>query len=137
MSDMSMLLSASMHTEEAIDLFKVWVSTRVRYTGICKNANKMSKILPLFQGFVRDRAEFFQTNFGYTWRGKKPGQLSPIYPLFRDHICLEGLTHIRNEMAAKFHVNPCEMRPLRYIMKHTQRSDGQHTPRAICEWVDC
>ena len=141
MSDMAAL--ASEHIQEAINLFKNWVEGRVRYTGRTKNANRMAKILPLFQGFVRDNAEFFRINFGYKWRGSNPGQLSPIYPLFRDHICLQALTKIRNDIAArmncdpKMHVkiNPSNLPPFRYVMKHTKRRDGQRTPRAIFEWV--
>ena len=62
MSDMAAL--ASEHIEEAINLFKDWVKTRVRYTGRSKNANKMAKVLPLFQGSVRDNSELFRINFG-------------------------------------------------------------------------
>ena len=38
---------------EAIDMFKVWVRGKIYYNGRLKNANKMARILPLYQGFVR------------------------------------------------------------------------------------
>ena len=61
-----------------------------------------------------------------------------MYPLFRDRILLQALTEIRNEMAVKEGVDPADLQPLRYVMKRSPRvRDGQSTPRAICEWVEC
>ena len=121
---------------EAIDMFKVWV--KIRYNGRMKNANKMARILPLYQGFVRDTAEFWGMHYHYSMRGAKPGPLSPMYPLFRDRILLQALTEIRAEMAVKEGIDPSDLPPLRYVMKRSPRvRDGQPTPRAICEWVEC
>ena len=52
-----------------------------------KNANKMARVLPLHQGFVRDTAEFGGIHFHYSMRGAKPGLLSglsPVYLLFSE-----------------------------------------------------
>ena len=98
----------------------------------------MAKILPLYQGFVRDTADFWEMNYGFVHRGAKPGPLSSIYPLFRDHICLQALTEIRDELAVKMGVDPVNLPPLRYVMKRSPRiRDGRQTPRAIYEWVMC
>ena len=116
---------------------KVWVRGKIYYNGRLKNANKMARILPLYQGFVRDTAEFWGIHYHYSMRGANPGPLSPIYPLFRDRILLQALTEIRNEMAVKEGVDPADLPPLRYVMKRSPRvRDGQPTPRAICEWVE-
>ena len=123
---------------EAIDMFKVWVRGKIYYNGRLKNANKMARIQPLYQGFVRDTAEFWGIHYHYSMRGAKPGPLSPMYPLFRDRILPQALTEIRNEMAAKEGIDPADLPPLRYVMKRSPRvRDGQSTPRAICEWVEC
>ena len=95
-----------------------------------------AKILPLFQAFVRDTADFWAENYGFVHRGAKPGPLSVIYPLFRDHILLQALTEIRAEITRKEGGNPTDLPPLHYIMKKSPRiRDGQPTPRAICGWV--
>ena len=61
-----------------------------------------------------------------------------MYPLFRDRILLQALTEIRAEMAVKEGIDPADLPPLRYVMKRSPRvRDGQPTPRAICEWVEC
>ena len=61
-----------------------------------------------------------------------------MYPLFRDRILLQALTEIRNEIAVKEGIDPADLPPLRYVMKRTPRvRDGQPTPRAIYEWVEC
>jgi hypothetical protein len=119
---------------EAIDRFKDWVRGKIWYSGRSKNANKMARILPLYQGFVRDTAEFWAVHFGYSMRGAKPGPLSPMYPLFRDRILLQALTELRDEVKEGVE----DMQPLRYVMKRTPRlRDGQPTPRAIYGWVEC
>ena len=91
---------------EAIDMFKVWVRGKIRYNGRLKNANKMARILPLYQGFVRATAEFWGIHYHYSMRGAKPGPLSPMYPLFRDRILLQALTEIRAEIAVKEGIDP-------------------------------
>ena len=131
-------MTAELVAREAIDLFKVWCRGKVRYNGRTKNANKMARILPLYQGFVRDTADFWATHYHYSMRGAKPGPLSPMYALFRDRILLQALTEIRAELAAKTGVDPVNLPPLRYVMKRSPRiRDGQPTPRAIYEWVMC
>ena len=61
-----------------------------------------------------------------------------MYPLFRDRILLQALTEIRNEIAVKEGIDPADLPPLRYVMKRSPRvRDGQPTPHAICEWVEC
>ena len=123
---------------EAIDMFKVWCRGKIYYNGRMKNANKMARILPLYQGFVRDTAQFWKLHYHYSMRGAKPGPLSPMYPLFRDRILLQALTEIRNDIAVKEGIDRTMLPPLRYVMKRSPRiRDGQPTPRAICEWAEC
>ena len=119
-----------------IDMFKSWSRGKVRYNGRTKNANKMAKVLPLFQEFVRDTAEYWEAHHGFVHRGAKPGPLSKIYPLFRDHILLQALTELRAELAETVGVNPAILPPLHYVMKRSPRvRDGMSTPRAIHGWV--
>lgn len=125
-------MMAELVEREAIDLFKVWARGKIRYTGRTKNANKMARVLPLYQRFIRDTADFWALHYGYSMRGAKPGPLSPMYPLFRDRILLQALTELRNEM-----VGEADLEPMRYILKHTPRvRDGQLTPRAIHGWAE-
>jgi hypothetical protein len=121
---------------EAIDLFKAWSKKKIHFNGRSKNANKMARILPLFQGFVMENADFWAVNYGYKMRGDKPGPLSTIYPVFRDEILLQALTEMRADIAEKVDVSPEKLASVKYIMKHTPRiRDGQATPRAIYGWV--
>ncbi len=123
---------------EAIDMFKVWSKGKLHWNGQSKNANKMAKILPLFQEFVRDHADFWRKHYGYSNRGAKPGQLSPIYPIFRDEILPKALKEIISEMAARLGVSQevvVHLTSVTYVMKHTKRMNGQPTPRAIYGWV--
>ena len=120
---------------EAIDLFKAWAKGKIRLTGRTKNANKMARILPLFQGFVMDHADFWALHYEYSMRGLKPGPLSNIYPLFRDHILLQALTEMRADIAVRVGVSPDALPPVQYVMKHAPRMNGQATPRAICGWA--
>ena len=57
-STRSMVVCVMAESVEAIDMFKVWVRGKIHYNGRLKNANKMARIQPLYQGFVRDTAEF-------------------------------------------------------------------------------
>ena len=50
-----------------------------------KNANKLARILPLYQGFVEAHASFFVDNFSYEPVGKA-GQRGEMFALFRDEI---------------------------------------------------
>ena len=121
---------------QAIDLFKSWSKDKIYYNGINRNANKMARILPLFQGFVMDHADFWESHYGYKMRGDKPGPLSTIYPVFRDEILLPALTEMLADIAEKYGVSPEKLPPVQYIMKHTPRiHDGKATPRAIYGWV--
>ena len=115
-----------------IDLFKTWVRGKVTYTGRTKNANKMLRVLPLFQGFVRAHTEFFKEH-GYEHRGRAPGQLAPFYALFRDRVLLQALTELRDDLMRSMGQDT-DLPPLRYIMKRTLRRDGVLTPRAVCGW---
>ena len=125
---------------QAIDLFKGWCKGKIRYSGRSKNANKMAKILPLYQGFVRDTADFWSLHYRYSMRGAKPGPLSPMYPLFRDRILLQALTEVRAEMKHGF--DPHNLPPLRYVMKHTPLTsahtnftDGHEPQKARGVWL--
>mgnify|MGYP006090461633 CR=1 FL=1 len=120
---------------EAIELFKERSKDKLYFNGINKNANKMAHILPLFQGFVMDHADFWAINYGYRMRGDKPGPLSSIYPLFRDTILLQALIEMRAEVAEKCGVSPAKLPPVEYVMKHTPRMNGAATPRAVQGWV--
>ena len=121
---------------ETIDLFKEWSKDKICYNGISRNANKMARILPLFQGFVMDHADFWESHYGYKMRGDKPGPLSKIYPLFRDHILVVALTEMLADIAEKYGVSPEKLPPVRYIMKHTPRiRDGGAAPRSVEGWV--
>ena len=115
-----------------LDLFKIWVQGRLIWTGRETNANKMTRILPLFQGFVLAHADFFSEHYGYTHRGRAPGQLAPVYALFRDRILLQALTEIRNELMES--MGQDTLPPLQYIMKRTARQNGVVTPRAVLGW---
>ena len=76
-------------------------------------------------------------------RGEKPGPLSPMYSCIRSFVTVScckrsPYTETRNEMAVKEGIDPADLPPLRYVMKRSPRvRDGQPTPRAICEWVEC
>ena len=108
---------------ETIELLKSWCQGKIRYTGRSSNANKMAKVLPLYQAFVRDHQDFCASKFGYAFRGSNPGPLAKIYPLFRDRILPQSLAEMRDGEPPKF------------VMKHTPRvRDGRATPRAISGW---
>ena len=120
---------------ELIELFKAWARDKVSYTGRTKNANKMLRILPLFQGFVLAHADFFAREYAYVHRGTAPGPLSPVYSIFRDRILLVALTEIRTEFMECMGHDTDAIEPLRYIMKHTTRTDGVTcSPRAVLGW---
>ena len=119
---------------DVIDLFKVWTRDRVLYTGRTKNANKMLRILPLFQGFVRAHTDYFAQEYAYFHRGEAPGPLSPVYSIFRDRILLVALEEIRTEFMESMGHDTDGLETLRYVMKHTTRTNGTRTPRAILGW---
>ena len=123
---------------EQIQLFKLWARDKVRYTGRTKNANKMLRILPLFQGFVLAHADFFAQEYDYVHRGASPGQLSPAYSIFRDRILLVALAEIRTEFMEYMGHDTDALEPLRYVMKHTTRTDGLTcSPRGVLGWEKC
>ena len=70
---------------QAIELFRVYMRSKIIYTGRMKNANKLARILPLYQGFVEAHASFFVDNFSYEPVGKA-GQRGEMFALFRDEI---------------------------------------------------
>jgi len=117
---------------ELIELFKVWARDKVHFTGRTKNANKMLRILPLFQGFVLAHADFFAQEYAYVHRGAAPGQLSPVYSIFRDRILLVALAEIRTEFMQSMGHDTDALEPLEYVMKNTTRTDGLTcSPRAV------
>ena len=122
---------------EEVDMFKAWSEGKIVYTGRRTNANKMARILPLFQGFVQDNAGYFKERYGYNPRGEKPGQLSKLYAPFRDVILPQALAELLAETAIRSEVDPATLPPVQYYMKWTTRMDGGWAPRAIYEWEDC
>ena len=70
---------------QAIALFRVYMKSKIICTGRMKNANKLARILPLYQGFVEAHASFFVDNFAYEPVGKA-GQRGEMFALFRDEI---------------------------------------------------
>ena len=120
---------------ELIQLFKLWARDKVHFTGRTKNANKMLRIFPLFQGFVLADADFFAKEYDYVHRGAAPGQLSPAYSIFRDRILLVALAEIRTEFMESMGHDTDALEPLQYVMKHTTRTDGLTcSPRGVLGW---
>jgi len=120
---------------EMIELFKVWARDKVHYTGRSKDANKMLRILPLFQGFVLAHADFFVQEYAYVHRGEAPGPLSSVYSIFRDRILIVALTEIRTEFMESMGQDTDSLEPLRYVMKRTTRTDGiTCSPRCVLGW---
>ena len=120
---------------ELIELFKVWARDKVRYTGRTRNANKMLRILPLFQGFVLAHADFFVQEYAYVHRGEAPGPLSRVYAIFRDRILRVALTEIRTEFMESMGQDTDALEPLRYVMKRTTRTDGiTCSPHCVLGW---
>jgi len=116
---------------EAIALFQVWAKSHMRYTGKTKNANRMARVLHIYQHFVRAHPIFWAVNFNYHLRARPPGQLAHIYSVFRDEVVLIGLRQLRAEQLDL----PIEEVPeVRYHYKRVLRADGQRSPRAVVGW---
>ena len=81
-----------------------------------------------------DNASFFEAKHRYKWRGEKPGPKSKLYPCFRDIILIQALTEIRDELAVLNNIDPKDLPPIQYWMKHIPRKDGELTPRAVCHF---
>ena len=104
----------------------------------------MIRILPLFQGFVRAHTDYFAQEYAYFHRGEAPGPLSPVYSIFRDRILLVALEEIRTEFMESMGHDTDALETLRYVMKHTTRTNGTRTPRGrrvlflggrVCNWT--
>ena len=114
--------------EEAISLFREWMRGKLVFTGRTKNANKLARILPLFQRFVDDHASFFVDNFNYIPHGKA-GQRGSIFALFRDDILPTALRmeHVRSDVEGDLSTNQSHTR----LMKRVRRNNGQVSARSI------
>jgi hypothetical protein len=128
-------LGAKMATREAIELFKAWMrdARRITFTGRVKNANRLARILPLYQAFVLRNLTWFEEKMGYvpTRKGRRPGQLAHIYPFFRDHVLLQALREI---VAEHDDVSVDEVPPMRFFYKKQCRRDGCAAPRSVVGW---
>jgi len=124
-----------MATREAIELFKAWMrdAKRIKFTGRVKNANRLARILPLYQGFVLRHLPWFEANMGYvpTRKNRRPGQLAHIYPFFRDHVLLQALREI---LAEHLEVSVDKVPPMRFSYKKQRRRDGRAAPRSVIGW---
>ena len=117
--------------EEAISLFREWMRGKLVFTGRTKNANKLARILPLFQRFVDDHASFFVDNFNYIPHGKA-GARGSIFALFRDDILPTALRmeHVRSDVEGDLSTNQSHTR----LMKRVRRNNGQVSARSIQGW---
>ena len=119
---------------EAIDLFKAWMREKrpIKYTGRTANANRLARILPLYQKFVLTHLTWFEDNFGYEQTRKRPpGQLAHIYPFFRDHVLLTALREVVSEQRG---ISLDKVPPQRFMYKKQRRGDGKTTPRSVVGW---
>ena len=123
-----------MLTREAIDLFKAHVRKHklLKYTGRVKNANRLARILPLYQGFVLAHLPWFEEKMGYLQVKKRPpGQLAHIYPFFRDRVVLQAL---REVVAEEMRVSVDRAPPMSFSYKKQRRQDGKAAPRSVVGW---
>jgi hypothetical protein len=123
-----------MSSRQAIEFFKAWLLKVkvIEYTGRVANANRLARILPLYQGFVMSHMAWFEEHMGYLQAKKRrPGQLAHIYPFFRDHVLLQGL---REVVAELWIVHVDKVPPVRFFCKKQRRRDGRATPRSVIGW---
>ena len=123
-----------MLTREAIELFKDWLLNvkLIKYTGRVANANKLARILPLYQGFVMAHMQWFEEKMGYIQvKKRRPGQLAHIYPFFRDCVLLQAL---RELVAEKLELPVEKVPPMRFFFKKQRRRDGRVAPRSVIGW---
>ena len=123
-----------MLTREAIELFKAWMRqvNGIKYTGRVANANRLARILPLYQAFVLAHLPWFADKMGYVQtRKRSPGQLAHIYPFFRDLVLLQAL---RELAAERLEVSVEKVPPMRFFYKKQRRRDGRAAPRSVIGW---
>jgi hypothetical protein len=123
-----------MLTREAIDLFKAHLKKYklVKYTGRIKNANRLARVLPLYQGFVLTHLKWFgEKMFYFQVKKRRPGQLSHIYPFFRDKVVLQAL---REMVADDIGVSVDKVPPMSFAYKKQRRRDGNAAPRSVIGW---
>ena len=123
-----------MLTREAIELFKAWLRQVkvIKYTGRVANANRLARILPLYQAFVLAHLPWFAAKMGYVQtRKRRPGQLAHIYPFFRDHVLLQAL---RELLADDREMIVDKVPPMRFVYKRQRRRDAKTSPRSVVGW---
>ena len=123
-----------MLTREAIELFKDFMRKAkwIKYTGRVANANRLARVLPLYQGFVMTNLEWFKEKMFYEQvRRRRPGPLAHIYPFFRDKVVLQAL---RELAAEQLEVSVEKVPAMRFFYKKQRRRDGRAAPRSIVGW---
>ena len=122
-----------MLTREAIELFKAHLRKykRIKYTGRVRNANRLARILPLYQEFVLCHPMWFEEKMGYFVKERRPGQLAHIFPFFRDKVLLQAL---RELVAEERKVSVKKVPPMVFALKKQIRSDGKAAPRSVIGW---
>ena len=115
--------------EEVISLFREWMRGKLVFTGRTKNANKLARILPLFQRFVDDHASFFVDNFNYIPHGKA-GQRGSIFALFRDDILPTALRmeHVRSDVEGDLSTNQSNTRLMKRVRRNNRVVDRSPSP---------
>ena len=113
---------------QAIELFRVFMRSKIIYTGRIKNANKLARILPFYQGFVDAHASFFVDNFSYEPVGKA-GQRGEMFALFRDEILPAALELEEPGGESKGGVST----KARHV-KRVKRNNGTASQRSIPGW---
>ena len=113
---------------QAIELFRVYMRSKIIYTGRMKNANKLARILPLYQGFVEAHASFFVDNFSYEPVGKA-GQRGEMFALFRDEILPAAL-----ELEEPGGESEGEVSTNARHVKRVKRNNGTASQRSIPGW---
>jgi hypothetical protein len=87
-----------MLTREAIELFKDFMRKAkwIKYTGRVANANRLARVLPLYQGFVMTNLEWFKEKMFYEQvRKRRPGPLAHIYPFLEIRLCCKRCESLR------------------------------------------
>ena len=113
---------------QAIELFRVFMKSKIVFTGRMKNANKLARILPLYQGFVEAHASFFVDNFSYEPVGKA-GQRGEMFALFRDEILPAAL-----ELEEPGGESEGEVSTNARHVKRVKRNNGTASQRSIPGW---
>jgi hypothetical protein len=96
--DKALTLEMAVDLRAVIGLFKAWHSTApmIKFTGRQGNAQKLARILPVFQAFVATNAARIRETCGYApEKDKNAGQKAEFYALFRDQVLPIALREIR------------------------------------------